>query len=205
MYLYPKWIRIWHVLNALMFLILIVTGISMQYTGKDNPSYMVGFARAVKLHNYAALILTFNYVVFILGNALFGNGKHYTIKRDTFISDLVAQMKYYAFGMFRGEKHPFPVTLESKFNPLQKFSYVLAMYVGMPLLILSGIVLLFPEIALTNILGMSGLVVNDVLHITTGFFLSIFMIIHIYTCTLGAKPTSLFKGMITGYHESDGH
>ena len=27
MYLYPKWIRIWHVLNALMFLILIVTGI----------------------------------------------------------------------------------------------------------------------------------------------------------------------------------
>ena len=117
----------------------------------------------------------------------------------------MAQMKYYSFGMFRGEKHPFPVTMESKFNPLQKFSYVLAMYIGMPLLILSGIVLLFPEIALTNVLGMSGLVINDVMHITMGFFLSIFMIIHIYTCTLGAKPTSLFKGMITGYHESDGH
>jgi thiosulfate reductase cytochrome b subunit len=205
MYLYPKWIRAWHLINALMFLILIVTGISMQYTGKANPAYMVGFARAVKLHNYAAFVLTFNYVVFILGNAIIGNGQYYRIKVSTFIPDLMAQMKYYAFGMFRGEKHPFPVTLESKFNPLQKFSYVLAMYIGMPLLILSGIVLLFPEIALTNVLGMSGLVINDVLHITMGFFLSIFMIIHVYTCTLGAKPTSLFKGMITGYHESDGH
>jgi thiosulfate reductase cytochrome b subunit len=205
MYLYPKWIRAWHVINALMFLILIVTGISMQYTGKENSAYMVGFANAVKVHNYTALILTFNYVVFILGNAFAGNGKYYRIKRDTFISDLIAQMKYYAFGMFRGEKHPFPVTLESKFNPLQKFSYVLAMYIGMPLLILSGIVLLFPEIAFTNVLGMSGLVINDVLHITTGFFLSIFMVIHIYTCTLGAKPTSLFRGMISGYHESDDH
>jgi thiosulfate reductase cytochrome b subunit len=205
MYLYPKWIRAWHVLNALMFVILIVTGISMQYTGKENTSYMVSFANAVKLHNYAAMILTFNYVVYVLGNAFAGNGKHYRIKMKTFIPDLMSQMKYYSFGMFRGEKHPFPVTLESKFNPLQRFSYVLAMYVGMPLLILSGIVLLFPEIALTNVLGMSGLVVNDVLHITMGFFLSIFMVIHIYTCTLGAKPTSLFKGMITGYHESDGH
>jgi thiosulfate reductase cytochrome b subunit len=205
MYLYPKWIRIWHVINALMFLILIVTGISMQYTGKANNAYMVGFAKAVKLHNYAAFVLTFSYVVFVLGNAFVGNGKYYRIKLSTFFSDLMAQMKYYAFGMFRGEKHPFPVTLESKFNPLQKFSYVLAMYVGMPLLILSGVVLLFPEIAFTNVLGMSGLVINDVMHITMGFFLSIFMIIHIYTCTLGAKPTSLFRGMITGFHESDEH
>jgi thiosulfate reductase cytochrome b subunit len=205
MYLYPKWIRAWHIINALLFLMLIVTGISMQYTGKESATYMIGFARAVKVHNYSAFVLTFNYVVFILGNAFFGNGKYYRIKMKTFISDLIIQMKYYAFGMFRSEKHPFPVTLESKFNPLQKFSYVLAMYIGMPLLILSGIVLFFPEIAFTNVLGMSGLVINDVLHITMGFFLSIFMIIHIYTCTLGAKPTSLFKGMITGYHESDEH
>ena len=34
MYLYPKWIRVWHVLNAMLFLIIIVTGLSMQYTDK---------------------------------------------------------------------------------------------------------------------------------------------------------------------------
>ena len=43
MYLYPKWIRIWHLLNALMFIVLIVTGLSMQYTGKENAAFVVGF------------------------------------------------------------------------------------------------------------------------------------------------------------------
>jgi thiosulfate reductase cytochrome b subunit len=205
MYLYPKWIRGWHVFNALMFLILIVTGISMQYTDKENSAYIVGFAKAVKWHNFSALILTASYVIFVLGNAFTGNGKYYRLKRENFLSDLFKQMRYYAYGMFRGEKHPFPVTLERKFNPLQKFSYIMAMYLGMPLLIISGIVLLFPEIAIDRFGGMSGLAVTDLLHITMGFFLSVFMVIHIYTCTLGAKPTSLFKGMITGYHESEDH
>jgi thiosulfate reductase cytochrome b subunit len=205
MYLYPKWLRAWHVLNALMFLVLIVTGLSMQYTDKENAAYMVGFAKAVKWHNFAALILVLGYVIFILGNAFTGNGKYYRIKGTGFIADLISQAKFYAFGMFKGEKHPFPVTMERKFNPLQKFTYVLAMYLGMPLLIISGIVMWIPELAIDNIFGMSGLVLNDVLHISTGFLLSIFMIIHIYTCTLGSKPSSLFKGMISGYHISDDH
>jgi thiosulfate reductase cytochrome b subunit len=105
--------------------------------------------------------------------------------------------------MFKDEKHPFPVTEQSKFNPLQKITYVLAMYVAIPLLIISGIGLLLPEITITTIFGISGLVLTDVFHITMGFFLSIFMIIHIYTCTLGASPTSLFRGIITGYHVSE--
>jgi thiosulfate reductase cytochrome b subunit len=177
----------------------------MQYTDKDNSAYMVGFAKAVKWHNFAALVLTASYIAFILGNTLTGNGKYYRISRENFWSDLMKQLRYYSFGMFRGEKHPFPVTMERKFNPLQKFTYFLAMYLGMPLLIISGVVLLFPEIVLNNVFGMSGLLINDVLHITTGFLLSIFMVIHIYTCTLGSKPSSLFWGMISGYHESDDH
>jgi len=205
MYLYPKWLRIWHLMNALLFIILIVTGLSMQYTDLDNSMYVVGFAKAVKWHNYAAFILTANYVVFILGNAFTKNGIYYRIKRENFWPDLMKQLRYYSFGMFKGEKHPFPVTEDRKFNPLQKVSYVLAMYLGMPLLIISGFVLLFPEVAIDNVFGMSGLVLNDILHIATGFFLSIFMIIHIYTCTLGAKPSSLFWGMISGYHRSEDH
>jgi thiosulfate reductase cytochrome b subunit len=205
MYLYPKWLRIWHLINALLFLILIVTGLSMQYTDLDNSMYVVGFAKAVKWHNYAAFILTANYVVFVLGNAFTKNGMYYRIRRENFWADLMKQLRYYSFGMFKGEKHPFPVTEDRKFNPLQKVTYVLAMYLGMPVLIVSGFVLLFPEVAMDNVFGMSGLVLNDILHIATGFFLSIFMIIHIYTCTLGAKPTSLFWGMISGYHRSEDH
>jgi len=203
MYLYPKWIRAWHLLNASMFLILIITGISMQYTDKENAAYVVGFAKAVKWHNFAAIVLILNYIFFVIGNLLTQNGRYYRLGEKGFLSNLRKQLKYYSWGMFKGEKHPFPVTEKSKFNPLQKFSYVLAMYVAFPLLIISGIGLLIPEITITTFFGISGLIYTDILHITMGFSLSIFMIIHIYTCTLGAKPTSLFWGMISGYHHED--
>jgi thiosulfate reductase cytochrome b subunit len=203
MYLYPKWIRAWHLLNAAMFLILIITGLSMQYTDKENAAYVVGFAKAVKWHNFAAIVLILNYILFVTGNLLTNNGRYYKIGRKDFLSNLVKQFKYYSSGMFKGEKHPFPVTEERKFNPLQKLTYVLAMYVAFPLLIISGIGLLLPEITITTFFGISGLILTDILHITMGFFLSIFMVIHIYTCTLGAKPTSLFWGMISGYHREE--
>ncbi len=205
MYLYPKWIRLWHVINAVLFLILIITGISMQYTDKENASYIVGFAKAIKYHNYAAIILTINFIIFVTGNLLTKNGRYYKISKENFLNELITQLKYYSFGMFKGEKHPFPVTEDRKFNPLQKLTYVLALYVAVPLLIISGVGLLFPEITVSKFFGVSGLIYTDILHISMGFFLSIFMLIHIYTCTLGAKPTSLFWGMISGYHRDDEH
>ena len=32
------------------------------------------------------------------------------LRRENFLADLGKQLKYYSFGMFKGEKHPFPVT-----------------------------------------------------------------------------------------------
>lgn len=205
MYLYPVWIRLWHLFNALLIIVLIVTGISMQYTDKQDYVLVVGFARAVKWHNFAAILLTANYIFFVTGNLLTANGKYYKLEKRNTWSDMWKQMRYYAWGMFKGEEHPFPITLERKFNPLQKFSYIIAMYVALPLVIISGLGLLFPEVTINRIFGVSGLILTDILHITMAFFLSVFLIIHIYTCTLGSKPTSLFRGMLSGYHESEEH
>lgn len=205
MYLYPIWVRLWHTVNAVLVIILIITGISMQYTGNKDYILMVGFARAVKWHNIAAMLLTLNYVVFVLGNIITENGKYYRMTLKDLLPDLGKQLRYYAFGIFKGEKHPFPVTLERKFNPLQKFTYMLTMYLVIPLLIFSGIGLLFPETVINRFLGISGMILTDILHISMGFIVSVFMIIHIYTCTLGARPGSLFKSMISGFHESDDH
>ncbi len=201
LYLYPVWIRLWHLANAVLFLILIFTGISMQFAGSDRSFSLIRFDQAVTWHNVSAIILTCNYVIFILGNVFTNNSRHYRIRKENFWGDLLSQLKFYSFGMFKKEKHPFPVTYEQKFNPLQKISYVLAMYVGMPVIIITGIGLLFPGILVHQFLGVSGLLITDILHIATGFILSIFMLIHIYTCTLGDKPTTLFKSMINGYHE----
>lgn len=202
MYLYPKWVRIWHLFSAILIIILIITGISMQYTGKDQAFFLMDFAKAVRWHNFTAVILTISYIGFVTGNILTENGKYYKMKERNFWSDLWKQLRYYSIGMFRGEKHPFPVMLERKFNPLQKISYVLVMYVAMPLIIISGIGLMLPEIIINKFFGVSGLILTDLLHIIMGFLLSVFLVIHIYTCTLGNKPFSLFRSIISGYHES---
>lgn len=203
MYLYPKWLRLWHLLNAILVVILIYSGISMQYTGKEDPFLLMKFANAVKWHNVTAVILTISYIGFVTGNLFTENGRYYRIEKKNFRKDLWKQLKYYSAGMFRGEKHPFPVTPDRKFNPLQKLSYVLIMYVCLPLIIISGVGLMFPDSTIDRIFGVSGLVLTDLLHIVMAFLITVFLIIHIYTCTLGARPTSLFRGMITGFHEAD--
>ncbi|MCF8299034.1 MAG: cytochrome b/b6 domain-containing protein, partial [Saprospiraceae bacterium] len=35
LYLYPKWVRLWHLVNALLCILLIITGLSMQYAGVE--------------------------------------------------------------------------------------------------------------------------------------------------------------------------
>ena len=90
--------------NAVMFLILIVTGLSMQYTDKEHAAYVVGFAKAVKWHNFAALVLTINYIFFVTGNLLTKNGRYYRIEKEEFLSDLIKQFKYYSIWHVQGRK-----------------------------------------------------------------------------------------------------
>jgi thiosulfate reductase cytochrome b subunit len=203
MYLYPKWLRLWHLINALAIIVLIYTGISIKYTGMEKASLLMDLVKAVRWHNTAAIILIASYIIYVICNIFTENGKYYRIEKRNFWSDLGKQLRYSFYGRSKGEKHPFPVTTERKFNPLKKLFYVLTMYVVMPLLILSGLGLFFPEVNINRIFGVSGLILTDILHITMGFFIVAFLIIHIYTSTLGPKPTSLFRGIITGYHEPD--
>lgn len=199
LYLYPVWIRIWHVINAIMFLLLIFTGIALHFSGTEIS--LISFKASVAIHNVAAIIVTFNYGVFVIGNMVTKNGGFYRKWRKNLVVNLWKQFVFYAVGIFKKEAHPFPITEKQKFNPLQKFAYVIAMYFGMPLLIISGLALMFPDLIAYKVFNVSGMIFYDVLHVVVGFVLSLFLLIHLYTCTLGDKPGTLFKSMINGYHE----
>jgi thiosulfate reductase cytochrome b subunit len=200
LYLYPKWLRLWHALNALFILILIVTGVSMQFASLKYD--FIRFDRAVSFHNIAGMLLTANYLLFFLGNVLTPNGKYYKMTIKGLFNKLKTQFLYYTVGIFRHEKQPFPVSKDRKFNPLQQFTYVVAMYIMVPIVVLTGWALLYPEMVLAKIMGSSGLKINDFVHVILGFLLSFFMFVHIYFCTIGATFVSNFKSMINGYHQS---
>lgn len=198
-YLYPVWVRIWHWINAVLFIILIVTGVSMQYSDPDSP--LIAFEPSVEWHNIAGIILIFNYIFFVIGNIITWNGKYYKLKPQGLVKRLMAQAQYYLFGVFKGEKPPYPENENRKFNPLQKVAYLFTMYVATPLVILSGVALLFPEMIIDTVFGVSGTLLTSLLHMTMGFFLSVFILIHLYFSTFGNKISSHFKSMIDGYHE----
>ena len=198
-YLYPVWIRIWHVINAINFLLLVYTGIALHYATTGNS--LMKFETAVNIHNICALLLTFNYGVFVVGNIISGNGKYYRGWKKDMTENLWTQAKFYISGIFKKEPHPFAINKQRKFNPLQKISYVVVMYVCMPLIIISGLGLMFPETIIAQFLKISGLALTDFLHQIMGFVLFIFLLVHLYTCTLGDKPVTLFKSMLNGYHE----
>lgn len=198
-YVYPLIIRIWHIINALNFVLLVVTGISLHFVAEGNN--LIPFNVSVAVHNTCAIILTLNYGLFIAGNIITGNGKYYRSWKTDLKKNMKPQIRFYLSGIFKKEKHPFPVNQDRKFNPLQKISYVMVMFVGMPLIIITGLGLMFPSIMIADVFGISGMALTDYAHYIVGFVLSMFLVIHIYTCTLGEKPGTLFKSIINGYHE----
>lgn len=199
LYFYPVWLRIWHGFNALGILILIVTGISMQ--SSIEASHILRFNLIVNLHNIAGILVTLSYFIYFIGNLVTPNGKFYIIKPRGFLKRPIQQAYYYAWGMFHGMKPPYPISERRKFNPLQKYAYVMVMYMAVPLVIITGFALLFPEIIIEKVYAFSGVFVTAVFHSAMGFFISIFLIVHLYIASIGKSPIENFKSIITGWHQ----
>lgn len=196
-YFYPVWLRIWHGINAIGILILIFTGISLQ---SAIDSSIINFKTAITWHNVSGIVVAINYLVFLFGNMLTKNSKFYIIKPQGFLKRPLKQAYYYAWGMFHGMKAPYPLSEKRKFNPLQKYFYILVMYLAVPAVIVSGIALLFPEIIIEKVYNLSGIFVTAIFHSAMGFFISIFLLIHLYVATIGKSPVENFKSIFNGWH-----
>lgn len=198
-YFYPVWLRIWHGFNALGILVLIITGISMQ--SSVEASQIISFNWIINLHNIAGIMVTLSYFVYFIGNLVTPNGKFYIVKPKGFLKRPIQQATYYAWGMFHGAKPPYPISEKRKFNPLQKYAYIAVMYIALPVVIVTGFALLFPEIIIDQIYAFSGVFVTAIFHSAMGFFISIFLIVHLYIASIGKSPIENFKSIITGWHQ----
>lgn len=197
-YLYPLSIRIWHLVNALIFLLLIISGISLQST--ESKILLIDFDTVIQVHNICGLILTLSYLFFLIANFVSGNYRYYIPKIRGIGTRIKKQTKYHLWGIFRGEKKPFAITKENKFNPLQQITYFKVMYIAKPLIIITGLILLFP-LVLEDYFGESGLVYIVFLHSITGYILLLFLIVHIYLGFTGTTIYENFKAIITGWKE----
>ncbi len=199
LYLYPRWLRAWHWLNALSFMVLIVSGISMHYANVDRP--WISFELATAVHNITGLVLVGLYLAFVIGNLSSGNHRHYLPRMSGLFGRLFKQIGFYLVGIMKGEPHPFEASEENKFNPMQQLAYIGVMYVMMPILLISGLLLQIPELAPDRFLGAGGIWPMAVGHSVIGLLLTVFTAVHIYLGSTGATVTDFYKNMITGWHE----
>lgn len=207
-YLHPLPVRVWHWINAISFIILIITGLQIRLVDKIN---LMSFETAVKIHSWLGFILLANYFIW-LGYYLF-TGKIFKIyippfwKPIDFTKRALRQAKYYAYGIMVGEKNPHHPAPDNKFNPLQQVAYFMIMVVFIPLQILTGLVLWDPVAFewLKKLLG--GMQIVSLIHNGLWVFYGFFIFVHIYLSTLGHTPLAHIKAMITGYEEEpeEGH
>jgi thiosulfate reductase cytochrome b subunit len=193
---YPLWLRCWHWANAVLFVVQLLTGLSMHYGAPAGPA--VGFRSALLVHNTAGILLTLLYLWFLFGNLRYGNGRYYRFTPGELTRGMLSQTRYYLLGIFRGDPHPFPHGANRKFNPLQKMSYVVVMFVLLPPLIVSGWALFFPARMPDSVFGIPGVAICALAHTYLGFLLSLFMVVHMYLGTTGETVGELFRLMLVG-------
>lgn len=197
LYLYPRWVRIWHWFNALLFAVMMWSGASLHFAGS---SWLLDFSVARPMHNITGILLTFGWIGFVIGNVMTDNGRHYRVHWRGFIERLITQGRYYAVGIFNNEPHPFHPSVEMKLNTLQQTSYLAVMYGLMPLLILSGGAFLFSMYLPETLFGLGSVWVVAMAHLTVAYCLALFVVVHLYIITTGETVTTNLRAMISGWH-----
>ncbi len=192
-YIYRGFERFWHWNQALLIFFLAFTGFEVH-----GAYQVIGFQRAVQLHNIAAWALLVLIVFAIFWHFVTGEWKQY-IPTTKFIKE---QISYYITGIFKGAPHPTHKTIYNKFNPLQRLIYLGLKLLVLPVQVITGFIYLF-YVYPNNPGHVFGLSTIAVIHTFGAFTLLAFVIAHVYLTTTGDTPLSSIKAMITGWEVID--
>lgn len=202
-YLTPMPVRIWHWLNAFGIVTLIITGLQIRF-----PEYVNIFGTykaAIRLHNTAGVVVSISYFLWLV-YYLFVAGtlaKLYVPTTDDIRYGLFRQAFFYFFNYFMGRDNPHHSTPESKFNPLQKVTYLMIMVVLLPLVIASGFMLMYIAPLRELILLVGGIKILVGVHFLLACCFCAFLFVHMYLATLGHTPLEHFKQMWDGWEEEE--
>jgi thiosulfate reductase cytochrome b subunit len=198
--LYSLHERIWHWLQAATLILLILTGFAIHY---PTASGLFGdLARSISWHSWIGLFLVLNAFLGLFYHLTAERYHHFLPKMDDFTEGAIRQARFYLYGIFKGEPHPFESDGERRLNPLQKLTYLALLNVLLPFQIATGVLMwgaerwpdLFARAGGARVLGPA--------HTLGAFLFTAFLVTHIYLTTTGKTPLSLLRAMITGYERS---
>jgi thiosulfate reductase cytochrome b subunit len=191
-YLYSRYERFWHWLQTVIVLILLVTG----FEGHGTIS-LLGFRTAVDTHNFVGLSWLILFAFFVFWLFTTGEYKQYipTTRK------MLAVVRYYSYGIFRGESHPVPKRREAKHNPVQRLVYLSLAALLLPIQMVSGFLYWGYNSWQAWGLGWLSLPVIAFIHMAGAFAILSFLIVHLYMITTGHTIFAHTRAMITGWEE----
>lgn len=197
-YMYGRYERFWHWLQALAIAGLIFTGLTVH---APDVFRFGSFQAAVQVHNVLGFVLLANAFFSLFYHVAGGSVRQYLPTPRGFFNQAIRQVLYYTRDIFKGGKHPFEKTPGRKLNPLQKVVYLLILNVLLPFQILGGILIWgaqhWPELA--DRLG--GLALLVPLHSLGAWLFASFLVMHIYLTTTGHTVTSNLRAMVSGFEQ----
>jgi thiosulfate reductase cytochrome b subunit len=191
-YLYSRYERFWHWLQTAIIIILLITGFESHGTFS-----LLGFRSAVDTHNLVGLSWLMLFAFFIFWIFTTGEYKQYipTTRK------ILAVVRYYSYGIFRGESHPVPKRKEAKHNPLQRLVYLTLAALLLPIQMASGF--LYWSYNSWQAWGLEWLSLPVVafIHMAGAFAILSFLVVHIYMITTGHTVFAHTRAMITGWEQ----
>ena len=193
-YMFKGFERFWHWSQAALIIGMAFTGFEIHGTYK-----VLGFEQAVFWHTTAAWGLIGLWIFAIFWHLTTGEWRHYVPTSEK----LFAVVKFYAYGIFKGEHHPYKPTQVRKHNPLQLLAYLGFKLAMAPAIWITGLLYLFYNDWAAW--GLSGLDLGTIalLHVAAAFALIIFLVAHVYLTTTGHTVFAHIKAMITGWDEQE--
>lgn len=190
--IYPAFERFWHWTQMTLIFILLFTGF-----GLHGLHGLIPFQAAVTVHTLAALALILLWVFAIFWHLTTGTWVHYVPTTD----GLLQVVRFYAYGIFKGEHHPYRKAYWRKHNPLQAMAYLALKLVLFPAIWLSGLAYL--TFNFWDSRPNAGLMIEIVanIHLLAAYAIGAFIIVHVYLLTVGHSFAEHVKPMITGFDE----
>ena len=190
---YPLFERIWHWSQVLLIMILMFTGF-----GLNGLHSLMPFGGMVVIHTVAAIILLVLWAFATFWLFTTGTWKQFIPR----LHGMVQVARYYAWGVFLGEEHPYQKVYWRKLNPLQAVTYFgLKMFI-FPAIWSSGILYLTYNFwAKPDSSWLLTLIAS--IHVLAAYAIAAFVITHVYLLTLGHGFRAHVRPMIDGYEEID--
>lgn len=192
--IYPRFERFWHWTQVILIVVLMFTG-----AGLHGLHALIPFGGAVTLHTLAALALVILWIFAIFWHLTTGTWRHYMPTTQ----GLFQVARFYAYGIFKGEHHPYRKAYWRKHNPMQALTYLALKLMLFPAIWLTGIAYLTYNLweRQPNAPFILEAVAN--LHLLVAYLIAAFVIVHVYLLTVGGSFVRHVKPMITGFDTVD--